>query len=405
MSVPRLQASTRPFMTGAMSTRHPRDPGAPSEDPPGEAAASVPDTSPAGASGAQPHDALFRKIFGDPAQAAAVVRSMLPPRVAAHIDWDTPFEPTHASMVGEGAEQRHADLLFKIKLVDGRGAFVGVIFEHQSTVQRWMPLRLSRMVQTFLDNWHRRTPGAKYLPAVLPVVLHHGPRPWRAPTSLLELTDLSEQQRTDFAEHLLSLDFVLDDLRTVPDENIDARPLGPLARLVLGIMKHSRSPELLAFYLAHAADVRELIATEHGRLGLLIAIRYTEDVHPNLDRDTLARHLTPLVGPGLEHAMHPYEQILRNDLRDEVRDDLRDEVRREVFDEAFKKGIDKGLEQGLEQGLKQGQSALLLDQLTERFGSLPAAVTQRVALASLQDLKRWGGRILKAASLDDVFTS
>jgi predicted transposase YdaD len=371
---------------GAMSTR---DPDEPDEDPPDEAAASVPDTSPPGTSAAQPHDALFRQIFGDPAQAAAVLRSILPPRVAAHIDWDTPFEPTRASMVGKGAQQRHGDLVFKVKLIDGRGAFVWVLFEHQSTVQRWMALRLSGMVQHFLDDWHRRTPGATHLPAVLPVVLHHGPRPWRAPTSLLELTDLSEQARADLAAHLLSLDFVLDDLRTVPDEAIDARPLGPLARLVLGVMKHGSSPEFLAFYLAHAADVRDLLASEHGRLGLYISISYTERVHPELDRDTLIRHLTPLVGPGLEHTMLTFEQLLRN--------------------EAFEKGLDKGREQGREDGIKEGvekgQREFLLDLLTERFGSLSPAVTQRLAQASLQELKRWGCRILNAASLDDVFAS
>jgi hypothetical protein len=110
-----------------MSTRTPDDP---SDDTPDEVVASVPDTRPDGASAAQPHDTLFRQIFGDPAQAAVVLRSILPPRVVAHIDWDTPLEPVHASMVGQGAEQHHGDLLYKIKLVDGRGAFVWVLFEH-----------------------------------------------------------------------------------------------------------------------------------------------------------------------------------------------------------------------------------------------------------------------------------
>ncbi|HWN70365.1 MAG TPA: Rpn family recombination-promoting nuclease/putative transposase, partial [Haliangium sp.] len=290
-----------------MSTRNLDDP---SEDPPGDVGAGVPDTSAARASAAQPHDTLFRQIFGDPLQAAAVLRTILPPRVAAHIDWNTPFEPVHASVVSKGSEQRHGDLLFKVRLVDGRGTFIWVLFEHQSRVQRWMPLRLSGMVQHFLDEWHRRTPNARYLPAVLPVVLHHGPRPWHAPTSLLELTDLSDEARADFAAHLLSLDFVLDDLRTLPDEDIDARPLGPLARLILGIMKHYKSPRLLDFLLAHAADIRDLLATEHGRIGLLISIRYTEHVNPHLDRDTLVRHLAPLVGPELENSMHIYEQFL-----------------------------------------------------------------------------------------------
>jgi Domain of unknown function (DUF4351) len=166
-----------------------------------------------------------------------------------------------------------------------------------------------------------------------------------------------------------------DDLRTAPGEAIDARPVGPLARLVLGIMKHARSPELLAFYLAHADDVRELLATEHGRLGLRIVIRYTEGLNPQLDRDTLIRHLAPVVGPELEQTMHPYEQFLRN----------------AEFEDAVNTGVEKG------------QRELVLRLLTERFGSLPAGITQRVGRASLPELERWAVRILKAASLDDVF--
>jgi hypothetical protein len=296
---------------GAMSTKPPDDPSDEADNVPGEGAAGAPDTRPGGVAAGQPHDALFRQIFGDPAHAAAVLETILPPRVAAHIDWDTPLQPMRASIVGNGAEQRHGDLFFNAKLIDGRDAVLWVLFEHQSTVQRWMPLRLSGMIQHFLDDWHRQNPGSRYLPAVLPVVLHHGPEPWRAPTSLLALTDLSDQARADFAAHLLSLDFVLDDLRTVPDEAIDARPLGPLLRLILGVMKHYRSPDILAFFVAHVDDVRELLTTEHGQLGLLISIRYTERVNPHLDRDSLIRHLTPLVGPGLEQTMLTFEQLLR----------------------------------------------------------------------------------------------
>lgn len=362
---------------GAMSIDPPGDP---PEDPTAEVA-SVPDASPAGAPAGQPHDALFRQIFGDPVHAAAALRSILPARVVTHIDWDTPFEPVHASMVSKDAKQHHGDLVFKIKLIDGCAAFVWVLFEHQSRVDRWMALRLSGMIQHFLDDWHQRNPRSRYLPAVLPVVLHHGPTPWRAPTSLLELTDLSEQARVDLASHLLSLDFVLDDLRTVPDEAIDARPMGPLPRLILGNMKHFRSPELLEFYRAHAADVRELLATEHGRLGLFIAIRYTEHVNPYVDRETLIRHLTPLVGPGLEDTMLTFEQLLR------------------------KEEYQKGEESGVKKGVKKGQREFLLHLLRQRFGSLPADVTERVDRAGLEDLERWGSRILTAASLDDVFAS
>jgi hypothetical protein len=62
-------------------------------------------------------------------------------------------------------------------------------------------------------------------------------------------------------------------------------------------------------------------------------------------------------------------------------------------------------ERGVEKGVEKGQRALLLRQLTRRFGALPADITERVARASRQELEDWGDRILDAASLDDVFAS
>ncbi len=75
--------------------------------------------------------------------------------------------------------------------------------------------------------------------------------------------------------------------------------------------------------------------------------------------------------------------------------------------EGLEQGIEQGLSQGLEQGLEQGRlraaREVLLDLLAEKFGSLPAAVGQRVGDAGLSDIRRWSRRVLQAPSLDGVF--
>jgi hypothetical protein len=329
-------------------------------------------------SAGQPHDAFFKQVFGDPANAAPVLRSVLPPRVAAHVDWDS-LALVRASMVDEQLRQRHGDLLFQATLIDGRAAFVWLLFEHQSAVDRWMSWRMAGMIFDFLRGWQGKHPGARYLPAVLPVVLHQGPRPWSAPTSLIELMDLSEQARSDLADHLLSLRFVLDDLRTVPDEALDARPLGPLQRLVLGVMKHYKSRRLLEFLIEHAGDMRALLATEHGGGWLFCLLGYTWTVNPYYDRATLLRDLTQAVGPEMQRTMLTFDEILGKPHYERGRDDGRDE------------------------GVAQGQRTTLIRLLTRRFGSLPQSVEARVAGAGAEDLERWLDRILDASSLDDVF--
>jgi hypothetical protein len=177
------------------------------------------------------------------------------------------------------------------------------------------------------------------------------------------------------AQLLLSSRFVLDDLRITADADIDARPLAPQARLGLVLMKHYRDRNLAIFIAAHADDVRRLHATEAGRLWLYRLLSYTWHVNRYTDRDSLVRHLIPLVGPEIEHTMLTYGQRLEQ----------------------------QGVEKGVEKGIEKGQRTALLRQLTRRFGALPEPVAAQVAAATSADIERWLDRILDATALDDVF--
>jgi len=68
-----------------------------------------------------------------------------------------------------------------------------------------------------------------------------------------------------------------------------------------------------------------------------------------------------------------------------------------------KEGLRAGAKQGLEKGLHTGRHALLEQQLTHRFGPLPAAVHHRLAAASTHDLDRWAVALLDAPDLPSVF--
>jgi hypothetical protein len=337
-------------------------------------------TSDAADTAAQPHDAFFRIVFGDPAHAAAELKSILPPHVAAHIDWDS-LTPVHASMVSKELEQRHGDLLFQARLVAGQEAFVWLMFEHQSTVERWMSWRLAGMIFHFLGHWLEQHPDAHRLPAVLPVVLYHGQRRWRAPTSLLDLTDLSDAARRDLAPLLLSLGFLLDDLSAVQDEEIDARPLPAVPRLTLGILKHYGSRDVITFMAQHAEDVRALDATEHGRMWLGRLLSYIRFANPGMDWDTIRRLLASLLGREIEPIMLTFDEMVAQHFAEEV------------------------LERAHNRGVEKGQREVLLRLLGRRFGEPPEAIVDRVGSASAVDVDRWIDRIFDAASLDDVFAA
>jgi len=64
--------------------------------------------------------------------------------------------------------------------------------------------------------------------------------------------------------------------------------------------------------------------------------------------------------------------------------------------------IAEGREQGLEQGLVQGRAQALRQLLVAKFGALAPAHEAQLTSATAEQLDRWLGRILTAATVDDV---
>ena len=56
-----------------------------------------------------------------------------------------------------------------------------------------------------------------------------------------------------------------------------------------------------------------------------------------------------------------------------------------------------------QKGRQEGEAKFLIRQLTRRFGELPAAVHEQIAIADSDALERWGDLVLDARSLKDVF--
>ena len=81
------------------------------------------------------------------------------------------------------------------------------------------------------------------------------------------------------------------------------------------------------------------------------------------------------------------------------------------IEKGWHKGLREGQQKGRQEGILLGEQAgklsgrqeTLAEQLAERFGPLDESVTQRLASASLDELKHWSRRILSAKTLDEVF--
>jgi hypothetical protein len=138
-----------------------------------------------------PHDALFKWVFGQPEHARGALRAILPAALAEALDWSTlTLQP--GSFVDAALRHQHTDLLYAATWRDGGQALVYLLFEHQSTppTEGLMAERLLGYQVRIWDRWRADHPRARTLPMIVPIVMYHGASPWPEARSFDALLDV-----------------------------------------------------------------------------------------------------------------------------------------------------------------------------------------------------------------------
>jgi predicted transposase/invertase (TIGR01784 family) len=189
----------------------------------------------------QEHDGFFKTIFSQPEHATAFFKSHLPPTIVARIAWAS-LKLVPGSFVKTNLQQLHSDLLFSVRIGD-RETLLYLLFEHQSTPDPAMPLRLLAYM-TEIFTRHHKSHGFP-LPPVLPFVFYQGPKTWTASTRFEDLFELPEDLATELFPFLPRFQHALLDLTDFDPatEEIDIQ-----LRVVLQLMKLARQNEIHRFF-------------------------------------------------------------------------------------------------------------------------------------------------------------
>jgi hypothetical protein len=310
------------------------------------------------------HDAVFRRVLGEPANAASQLRSVLPAELAERLDLDQ-LTRVSENFVDEDLQWRHTDLLFTAPL-DGLDAFIYVLVEHQSRTDPLMPFRMLHYIVRIWDRYLKDHRGATRLPAVLPLVVHHNRRPWNGPTDISEMFDLDAATWDAAGAYLPRFRFLLDDLTHVDAQELRDRPLTPSTRITLLLLKIAAGNARLADDLRPwADDLRAILETSGGIEDFRALVTYIGIVGEA--RPNELRELFTELGPAVEEAYMTTAEMLRAE------------------------------------GRAEGGADILEEQLTHKFGPLSRATLDTVHGATTEQLKRWATRVLTATTLDEVF--
>ena len=340
-----------------------------------------------------PHDALFRNTFSKVEHVAAELRAVLPPALLSRIDLTT-LTLNPGSYVDADLTSSESDLLFTASL-GGRPAFVYVLFEHQSSVDELMPLRILKYVVRILERHVGIAGGGKRalpLPLVLPIVLHHSAGGWTGAKRMSALFDPTLVDEPGIAAHVPDFAFVLDDISHISDDDLTQRALGLVPTLTLWALRDARQPGRVAASLGRwMIWFNELLRAESGHEALITIFRYLSLVAEDLTPQVLLS--TPAIAtPETKDAVMT---TLAEHWKSEGR--LEGEARGRLEGEA------RGRLEGEARGRLEGARLVLIAQLELKFGSLSASDHDQVTCATDDDISHWATRILTATSIREVF--
>jgi hypothetical protein len=255
-----------------------------------------------------PHDSVFRRIFGVPANTASQLRAVLPPGIAGRLDLGR-LAPVPGSFVDEALKWRHSDVLFSAPL-EGRDAFVYVLVEHQSSDDPLMAYRVLRYITRIWEQYEREHPKARRLPAVIPLVVYQGPGRWAGPLQFLDVIDLDPAGKQAAQAWLPRFEFLLDDLTCVGEDQLVRRELTPAALVTLLLLKTAPgNPRITADLRRWGGQLRAVLDQPGGGEAFITLLTYIELVS-EAGADEL-RDLAASLGPDAEEAYVTTAELLR----------------------------------------------------------------------------------------------
>lgn len=134
------------------------------------------------------HDSGYKKLFSNPVIVKELLLSFVDEPWVNGLDYNS-LERIDKSFVTEEFINRESDVIYRINF-EGAEIFIYLLIEFQSSVDRFMPLRILRYITEFYE-FLVSAKKIKKLPPVFPVMLYNGEKKWTAPVDFSNLVEKS----------------------------------------------------------------------------------------------------------------------------------------------------------------------------------------------------------------------
>ena len=326
------------------------------------------------------HDETYKKLFAFPRMVEDLLRGFVAGPRADDIDFST-LQKLSSEYVSDELLKRHGDAVWRVRL-RGRWLYLVVLLEFQSRDEPRMALRILTYTGLLYEELVRNgaVAAGEPLPAVLPVVLYNGARPWRSPR---EMRELIAAVGPDLAPCQPAQRYHVVDERHLAEDDL---PSGNLVTSVVQLEQSGSNEDLVRVVDALRAKLSDPRDAALRRVFLDWVRQLAERLAP-------AGAELPPVQTLEELKMTLVERVA--------------EWPKQWLQEGIEQGVKQGIEQGVKQGLEQGlahERALLRRLAALRFGAETALRVARAVerIGDPEGLAAAGDWIVRAADGDEL---
>jgi predicted transposase/invertase (TIGR01784 family) len=183
------------------------------------------------------HDAFFRSSMADLTVAKEFFLTYLPKDILKNTDLTT-LRQEKDSFLDDILQEGQLDLLFSAKINKKKAYFCVFLVEHQSTQQKFLPLRMHSYVVRIWNDYAKKYPKDN-LPMVMPFLVYTGKEKYKKPLSLLKLFSDSESVKRSLLEFI----FI-----GLPNHSYEELRLRKYLGLLLSFMKAIHEPDIIEVF-------------------------------------------------------------------------------------------------------------------------------------------------------------
>ena len=297
-----------------------------------------------------PHDKFCKETLTRRENAASLFREGLPEDIAKRADWGT-LSIAKESFISPELQERFSDILYTVR-VKGALVFIYLLFEHQSTVDVWMPLRFFHYLGGIWELFLKQHPEETRLPGIVPILFYHGESPWSVSPQFQDM--IAEPELT--ADYSPRFRHVLMDFSRFGDAEIKGNVF---VRLFLSVARRIYAPDFNDHFDKMLPLFAELSRKRTGMQYLETVLRYLYEVRDDMDPEETESKLVRAIDEDKKEGVVTVAEKLRNEGR--VEGEIQGEIQGEI--KTYKELLAKGL-------LPEDMAAQKLEELNRKLAEL-----------------------------------